>query len=91
MPLDLKTLFLCLFFIYRLEIITRARPTNGKLLGLVYALLRRSLLVCSLHIAILSFEIDLFAASLAKFNPILISYWVVSIINEVLEVLMLAY
>ena len=38
--LDLKNLFLYLFFIYRVEITARARP-NGKLLGLVYALFAR--------------------------------------------------
>lgn len=29
--LDLKFLFLCLFFICRLEVMARARPTDGKL------------------------------------------------------------
>jgi hypothetical protein len=36
MLLDLKNLFLCLFCICRLELIARARPTNGELLGLLY-------------------------------------------------------
>lgn len=86
MLLDLKGLFLCLSFICRLEIIARARPTDGKLLGTLCDVAQSA----PLHIAILGFEIDLFTTSLANFKPILISYWVVSIINEVLEMLMLA-